>query len=140
MTPYISICEGVCQSQSFGGPIMATLSGTVEIVEEQNGDILVLYFKGKLDAISSPNAEKKIFECINAGQYKLIFDFSSVDYLSSAGLRVLLSTRKKLKALAGVLLLAAVNPNVIDLLVISGFDHVFELSPSVNEAIKKIRG
>jgi anti-sigma B factor antagonist/stage II sporulation protein AA (anti-sigma F factor antagonist) len=119
---------------------MATLAGTIDIQNEKRGDVLVLHFKGKLDALSSPGAEKKIFEWINAGEQKFIFDFSHVDYLSSAGLRVLLSTRKRLKALAGVLLLTSVTPNVMDVLVISGFDHVLELSPSVDEALKKIQG
>lgn len=119
---------------------MATLSGIVEIHEEKKGDVLVLYFKGKLDAISSPSAEKKIFECVNAGNHKLIFDFSGVDYLSSAGLRVLLSTRKKLKALSGTLLLSSVTSNVMDVFVISGFDHVLEISNTIEEALNKIHG
>jgi len=119
---------------------MATLSGIVEIHEEKKGDVLVLFFKGKLDAISSPSAEKKIFECVNAGNHKLVFDFSGIDYLSSAGLRVLLSTRKKLKALAGVLLLSSVTSNVMDVFVISGFDHVLEIAPTTDDAIKKIQG
>jgi anti-sigma B factor antagonist/stage II sporulation protein AA (anti-sigma F factor antagonist) len=119
---------------------MATLAGTIDIQTEKHGDVLILHFKGKLDALSSPNAEKKIFEWINAGEHKLIFDFSHVDYLSSAGLRVLLSTRKRLKALAGTLLIISVTPNVMDVLVISGFDHVLELSPTLEDALKKIQG
>lgn len=118
---------------------MATLAGTIDIQNDKRGDILVLHFKGKLDALSSPSAEKKIFDFINENEHKLIFDFAGVDYLSSAGLRVLLSTRKRLKALSGILVLTAVTPNVMDVLVISGFDHVLELAPTIDEAVKKIQ-
>lgn len=119
---------------------MATLEGAVGVQEEKKGDILILHLKGKLDAISSPLTEKKIFDCINNGQHKLLLDFAGVDYLSSAGMRMLLSTTKKLKALSGKLVLCSITPNVMDVLVMSGFDHVLELAKNVDEAIKKFNG
>jgi anti-anti-sigma factor len=116
---------------------MATMEGTLGIVEDKKGEILVLHLKGKLDAISSPTAEKRIFDCINNGQHKLLLDFKGVDYLSSAGMRMLLSTTKKLKTLSGKLVVCSVNPNVMDVLVMSGFDHVLELAKDLDEGTKK---
>jgi len=109
---------------------------TVE--EEEKGDILILHFKGKLDATSSPVAEKKTFEHINKGHHKLIFDFGGVDFLSSAGMRMLLSTTKKLKTLTGILVLCSLHPNVMNVLHMSGFDHVLILVNDVEEATKRI--
>lgn len=116
---------------------MTTLEGMVSITENQKGEILVLYLKGRLDAISSPTAEKKIFDCINKGAAKLLLDFSHVEYLSSAGMRMLLSTTKKLKALSGKLVVCCINTNVMDVLKMSGFDHVLEIAKSEEDGLKK---
>lgn len=116
---------------------MATLEGVVDIKEDKSGDILILRVKGRLDAISSPAAEKKVFECINNGQSKLLLDFAGVEYLSSAGMRMLLSTTKKLKAISGKLVVCSITTNVMDVLKMSGFDHVLELARSEEEGLKK---
>lgn len=113
------------------------MEGAVEINEKQKGEILILKIKGRLDAIASPYAEKKIFDYINNGQSKLLFDFSQVDYLSSAGMRLLLRTTKKLQTLSGKLVVCSVTTNVLDVLKMSGFDHVIELSKSEEEGLNK---
>lgn len=117
---------------------MAALEGTVNITEKKKGDILILQLKGRLDAISSPLAEKKVFECINEGFNKLILDFAGIEYLSSAGMRMLLSTTKKLKTLSGKLVVCSIVPNVMDVLKMSGFDHVLELAKTEEDGLKKI--
>lgn len=113
------------------------MEGMVDVKEEKKGDVLVLKFKGRLDAISSPAAEKKVFESINNGQTKLLLDFTGVDYLSSAGMRMLLSITKKLKALSGKLVVCSITTNVMDVLKMSGFDHVLELSKNEEDALRK---
>lgn len=116
---------------------MAINEGVVELTEEKKGDILIFRVKGRLDAISSPTAEKKVFDSINSGQYKLLLDFAGVNYLSSAGMRMLLSTTKKLKTLSGKLVVCCINPNVMDVLRMSGFDHVLELTKTEDEALRR---
>jgi anti-anti-sigma factor len=116
---------------------MGSAEGVVEVKEEKKGDILILRMRGRLDAVSSPSAEKRVFESINSGQSKLLLDFAGVSYLSSAGMRMLLSTTKKLKSLSGRLVVCGVTANVMDVLKISGFDHVLELSTTEDEAIRR---
>jgi anti-anti-sigma factor len=111
----------------------------VDIKEEKIGNVLVLHMKGRLDAVSSPGAEKKVFEHINAGETKLVLDFTEVDYLSSAGMRMLLSATKKLKSLAGKLIICSVATNVMDVLKMSGFDHVLEFSKTPSDAAQKLQ-
>lgn len=113
------------------------MEGEVEITEQQEGDILLLHIKGRLDAISSPTAEKKILDQITDGHHKLVLDFTDVDYLSSAGMRLLLRTTKKLKTVSGKLIVCSVTSNVMDVLKMSGFDHVIELSSTSEEALQK---
>lgn len=113
------------------------MNGLVSIKEEAKEDILILRISGRLDAVSSPVAERKIFDCINNGQQKLLLDFSGVDYLSSAGMRMLLSVTKKLKTLSGKLVLFSVIPNVMDVLKMSGFDHVLEIVKTEEDGLRK---
>lgn len=116
---------------------MANIEGLIDVKEEIKGDVLVLRMNGRLDAVSSPTAERKVFDYINNGQHKLLLDFSGIDYLSSAGMRMLLSTTKKLKALAGKLVVCSVTSNVMDVLKMSGFDHVLELAKTEEDGLRK---
>lgn len=115
------------------------MESTVQIQEKQLGEVLVLRIKGRLDAIASPNAEKTIFDHIDNGQSKLLVDFSQVDYLSSAGMRLLLRTAKKLKTSSGKLVVCSVTNNVLDVLKMSGFDHIIEISKNEDEGLHKFR-
>jgi anti-anti-sigma factor len=114
------------------------MEGLVSLEEERNGDILILRLKGRLDALSTPETEKKVFNYINHGQHKLLLDFSGVDYISSAGMRMLLATTKKLKPVAGQLVLCSITTNVMDVFKISGFDHILALTESEEEALRKL--
>ena len=116
---------------------MATVEGIIDFKEEKKGDVLVLKLTGKLDAVSSPTAEKKIFESIHNGQIKLLLDFSGVSYLSSAGMRMIFSTAKKLKTSAGKLVVCGITPNVLDVLKMSGFDHVLEITKTEEEGLHR---
>jgi anti-anti-sigma factor len=114
---------------------MGTAEGVIDLKEEKKAGVLILKVKGRLDAVSSPFAEKKVFDCINNGELKLLLDFEGVNYLSSAGMRMLLSTAKKLKTLSGKLVVCSITPNVMDVLKMSGFDHVLELASDEEEGI-----
>ncbi len=116
---------------------MVMTENVIDLKEEKKGHIFVLRIKGRLDAVSSPQAEKKVFDSINSGQNNLLLDFSGVTYLSSAGMRMLLSTTKKLKTLSGKLIVCCINTNVMDVLKMSGFDHVIELSKTEEEALHR---
>lgn len=114
---------------------MSTAEGTMNLSEEKQGDVHIIIITGRLDAISAPTAEKHVFEVINNGSHKLVLDLGGVDYLSSAGMRMLLSTTKKLKGISGKIVLCSVTPNVMDVLKMSGFDHVLDMVKTRNEAI-----
>lgn len=116
---------------------MANIEENVDVSEEIKRDVLILKLHGRLDAITSPAVERKVFDYINNGKHKLLLEFSGVEYLSSAGMRMLLSTAKKLKSLNGRLIVCCIVPNVMDVLRMSGFDHVLELSKSEEEALQR---
>ena len=90
---------------------------TIEI--KKNADELVLEITGRLDTITAPALDKTINE--NLGEIKsLILDFKCLEYISSAGLRVLLSTQKKLQQ-KGTMKLKNVREEVMEVFEMTGF-------------------
>lgn len=116
---------------------MKKLEEVMDIEQEQKNKVLVLKINGRLDAVSSPQAEKRIFDLISQGKLYLLLNFAEVTYLSSAGMRMLLSASKKLKALSGRLVICQVTTNVMDVLKMSGFEHVIEIVPTLQDGLKK---
>lgn len=115
---------------------MGIPSGSADLSIEQKGKVYVLRIKGRLDALSCPLAEKKIFEAIHDQHYFLLLDMSQVGYLSSAGMRMLFSISKKLKTLSGKMALCSLQTNVADILKMSGFDHALHLFKTEEDALK----
>ena len=90
---------------------------TIEI--KKNVDELVLEITGRVDTITAPTLDKTINE--NLGEIKsLILDCKNLEYISSAGLRVLLSTQKKLQQ-KGTMKLKNVREEVMEVFEITGF-------------------
>jgi len=109
----------------------------ITIKEEIREDVLLIRIGGRLDAISAPAAEKRLFEFIKNGQVKLMMDLSGTDYLSSAGMRMLISVTKKLKTLSGKLVLVSVTHHVMDVLKMAGFDHFLDIAANEEEGLRK---
>ena len=81
--------------------------------------------KGRLDAAQAANAQAYLDRVGGA----VTLDVSGLEYISSAGLGVLLKTQKRLMAGAGRLKLSGVGPHLRDIFVYSGFDQLFEIEP-----------
>ena len=107
----------------------------MEISVTESGDVRILSFKGNLDTNTSPQAENEINGLIEAGAQKLLVNFEKLDYISSAGLRVLLSTAKKLKASGGDLKICCLNQTVQEVFDISGFATILSVASSEEEAL-----
>ena len=99
---------------------------------EDNG-IISFIFKGRLDAVTSETAEAGMMPAIvQGGRY--LFNLAALDYISSAGLRVLLATSKEIQRQDGRFVMCAPNPNVRHILDISGFASIFHLVDTLEEA------
>lgn len=81
---------------------------------------------GRLDAAQSPAAQA----FLDKVQGTVTVDCSRLEYISSAGLGVLLKTQKRLLASAGKLRLVGVNRHLQDIFQYSGFDQIFEIVPA----------
>jgi len=99
-------------------------------------EVKVLEFEGHLDTQTSPDAQEQMTELIEKGERKILVHFGKLDYISSAGLRILLIAAKQLKAADGEMRLCCLNEVVKEVFDISGFTTIFNVFGSETEALE----
>ena len=107
----------------------------MKIEVRESNDVKILEFEGNLDSNTSPDAEAKLNELIDNGSQKLLVNFGKLNFISSAGLRVLLATAKKLKGTGGNLQICNLNPTVQEVFDISGFGSILRVASTEEEAL-----
>ncbi|MFN8497457.1 MAG: STAS domain-containing protein [Anaerolineae bacterium] len=91
---------------------------------------------GKVNHETAPELQKVLDEEIANGHFKIVVDMSKVNYISSAGLRVLLKARKDVKRWnRGDLRLSGVQPLVLETLELVGFTRIFEMYDDTVDAV-----
>lgn len=103
----------------------------MEITQAQRGDLLVMQLNGRLDAHTAKIFEDRLIPSIEQGQKKILVDFSELDYISSAGLRVLLLAARKLSEAGGKIALCGMKPMIKTVFDIAGFSAVFPIFTTV---------
>ena len=97
----------------------------MNLIKEYTEKELTIYVKGKIDTNTSPDFQNEILD--EMGKFdSLIIDFTELDYISSAGLRVLVIIAKKLKP-ENIPFTIKVNDFIKEILLISGFDKILNL-------------
>ncbi|CAI8876401.1 STAS domain-containing protein [Methylococcus capsulatus] len=107
----------------------------LDITCETRGEVLVAHLSGRIDAAASRAFEEQALAWVDAGTRNLVMDLSSINYISSAGLRVFLLIAKKLKEAEGSVKLCALTPAVNDVFEISGFSRLFSIYPTLDHVI-----
>ena len=97
----------------------------LDIQEEKNGGILTVKPEGQLDTLSSETLESFLDERYDEAQ-QIIFDLSGVDYIASAGLRVIIQAYKHMEEKDGILL-RNVSDSVKDVLEVTGYIHILKI-------------
>ena len=89
------------------------------IEKKINGESVTLIVSGRLDTQTAPELENEL-DSVLAGLKELTFDFASLEYVSSAGLRVILKAQKAMNA-QGSMKLTGVNDSIMEVFDITGF-------------------
>ena len=98
----------------------------MNIHKSYNEKELTLSIEGRIDTITSQNIDKEIDD--EFGNFdSLIIDFTDLEYISSAGLRVLIVTQKKLKPENIPFVIKNINDSVGKIFRMSGFDKILEI-------------
>ena len=105
--------------------------------KKKNLSIDILEISGKLDAAGSEIAQEAIIQNITEGG-KLIIDLAGCDYVSSAGLRVLLIAAKQSAMANCKMVVTGIQPGVWEIIFMTGFEEVLETYPTQADAIKAL--
>ena len=98
--------------------------------------ITLIELSGQLDAHTAPEFERFLEERVrNEQKSKLILDFSNLEYISSAGLGVLMGLIEEVRSQSGDMKLIKVPEKIFHVLDLLGFPIVFEILPELNDAL-----
>ena len=107
----------------------------MEVTVKEVNEVSVLSFEGNLDTNTAPQAQEQIDQLIDSGSSKILINFNELNYISSAGLRVLLATAKKLKTASGDLKICGLNQTVQEVFDISGFSSILSVVATEEDAL-----
>lgn len=108
---------------------------TINVMKKQ--EITCFYLVGQLDAHSAPKLETEIEKHIKQSDYKLLFNLSNLDYISSAGLGVFMSFVQDVRDRDGDIKFAELNEKVNNVMDLLGFNHIYDITLTEKEAINK---
>ncbi len=98
----------------------------MDIVKNYDGKELTMKVGDRIDTVTAPDFEKEIME--EMGNFdSLIFDFENLEYISSAGLRVLILVQKKLKPDAIPFVIKNVNDSIREIFRMAGFNKILDI-------------
>ncbi|MCI8298965.1 MAG: STAS domain-containing protein [Lachnospiraceae bacterium] len=99
----------------------------MNITENLNGNQLCISLEGRLDTTTAPELEKVLSGSLE-GVTELTFDMGALDYLSSAGLRILLGAQKRMNK-QGSMKVVKVNETIMEIFEVTGFADILTIEP-----------
>lgn len=109
----------------------------MEVTETQVDGTLVIAPRGRLDSNTAPEFEQRLLQSLT-GKPRLVLDLAGLDYISSAGLRVLLMAAKKVKQGQGRLALCELQAPIREIFEISGFLSILDVRATRAEALAEL--
>lgn len=108
------------------------------ITHEISGQTALVYLSGRIDAQSAPGVNEEINQIIDQGRNRMLINFKGLEYISSAGLRVLITVAKRLKATSGKLVLCSLEPKIYEVFDVSGFTAIFSIRDTQEDALASL--
>lgn len=100
----------------------------MEIKEDKSGDAAVLIPVARVDSATAKAFEGRVLQAVNSGAPKIVVDFCELDYISSAGLRVVLVGAKMTRA-PRRFVLCGMKPHIREVFDVSGFAKILNIQP-----------
>ena len=110
----------------------------MEIATRKKDNAVMISVTGRIDMVTAPAFEKSLSDEISAGVKRIILNFSALEYISSIGLRVILTASKKLKEQQGELVFAGLQGPVNEVFKISGFHSLYKMFESEEAALQEM--
>jgi len=109
----------------------------MQISEEQAAGVTVVVVEGRIDSTTSPTLDDHLTKLGERGGNRVVVDLSQVDYISSAGLRVMLALAKRTKQKQGTLALCGLNDAVKQVFSLAGFLPLFAVETTRERAVAR---
>jgi anti-anti-sigma factor len=107
----------------------------VDIQTQEHKRVVVVSVTGRIDSATASEFEDALNEFTQQGKNNIVLDLSEVDFISSAGLRVLVTARKAVKGAGGEIAIANSSDQVLETLEIAGLDVLFDQYPDRETAV-----
>ncbi len=108
------------------------------IAAETTASATIVSLQGQINSANAAAIEAEVLGLVTGGARNLVLDFSALDYISSAGLRMVLVVAKRLKQHGGQLVLCGMQPHVREVFDISGFLAILNVEPGRAEALARL--
>ena len=119
---------------------MAFDAPNFDLTEEPLDDSsVVIRVAGEIHATTAPEFSERLNAAIADGKTGVILDLTGVEFIDSTGLSVLLNGLRRVTRVRGSMILACANPTVLRLFEITKLDSTFDIVPSCDEAIARLR-
>ncbi|MDD4238773.1 MAG: STAS domain-containing protein [Desulfotomaculaceae bacterium] len=102
----------------------------MKITKNTCGNTTTLALQGRLDTVTSTQLVNELSAIFEGGAVNLVFDFAALEYISSAGLRVLLTAQKKVNALGTEMNILGANEMVEEIFDVTGFSGIMKVNSS----------
>lgn len=109
----------------------------MNIEQRTQGTASIITVAGKIDANTSSEFESTLMSTLDQGRSRVLIDCTQLEFISSAGLRVLLMAGKRLKAAQGMLGIVGLIAPIREVFDISGFSNLFNMYDTVETALKE---
>jgi anti-anti-sigma factor len=114
-------------------------SRPMQIIEEKDGDLLIVSLRGHLDTIGAPAFEERVMNRIGSGVRCVVLDCSGLEYVNSAGLKSFLVVARRAE-LDGKFAVCALSQQITALFATIGFDQIMTVVPTRQDAIRLYQG
>ncbi len=101
----------------------------MKITSNIENDVITISLEGRLDTTTSPELQDELDKLLTKTKFNLILDFKNLSYVSSAGLRVLLSAQKKANDLVGNVVIRNVSDSIMEVFDMTGFSDFLNIEP-----------
>lgn len=109
----------------------------MELQNKKENEVMVINVSGRIDSQTDDFSDK--MDKAVEGEKKVLIDCDGLEYINSAGLRVFLSSLKKVNKNEGHLFVCNLNDNIREIFTISGFSQLFNIYESKEEALKELK-
>jgi anti-sigma B factor antagonist len=108
----------------------------MQIATQEQGQVAIVAVNGRVDSATAPDLENALKKLVETEKTQIVLDLMDVEYMSSAGLRAMVSTLKSVKRVNGDLRVANPSPRVDEVLRLAGLTSIFAIYRSRDEAVQ----